>query len=85
MELKDTIDLMKSESYKERFTAEYQQLIIRYKKLKKMCDNWDSLKFIPECPKGIYKMQLKTMEMYLTILEVRAAIEKIAVWDCTEP
>ena len=38
MELKDTIDLMRSEDYKERFTAEYHQLIIRYKKLKKSED-----------------------------------------------
>ena len=30
MVLKDTIDLMTSEDYKERFLAEYQQLKIRY-------------------------------------------------------
>lgn len=85
MELKDTIELMQSEDYKERFTAEYQQLIIRYKKLKKMYDNWDNLNFLPKCPKSIYKIQLEVMEKYLTILEARAAIEEIPVWDCTEP
>lgn len=34
MELKDTIKGMTSESYKERFIAEYQQTKIRYEKLK---------------------------------------------------
>ena len=33
MELKDTIDLMTSEDYKERFKAEYLQAAIRCKKL----------------------------------------------------
>lgn len=83
MELKDTIELMQSEDYKERFMAEHQQLSIRYKKLKKMYDNWDNLNFLPRCPKSIYKMQLEVMERYLAILEARAAIEEVPVWDCT--
>ena len=83
MELKDTIALMQSEDYKERFTAEYHQLIIRYKKLKKMYDNWNNLNFVPRCPKSIYKLQLEAMEKYLAILEARAAIEEVPVWDCT--
>ena len=36
MELKDTIDLMNSGDYKERFIAEYYQTKIRYEKLHKM-------------------------------------------------
>ena len=36
MELKDTVSLMQSADYKERFKAEYYQLVIRYKKLKAM-------------------------------------------------
>lgn len=36
MELKDTIDLMLSEDYKDRFKAEYYQTKIRYDKLHKM-------------------------------------------------
>lgn len=35
MELKDTVEMMNSADYKERFKAEYQQVVIRYKKLKK--------------------------------------------------
>lgn len=30
MELKDTVEMMNSEDYKERFKAEYQQVVIRY-------------------------------------------------------
>ena len=36
MELKDTIDLMQSDDYKERFKAEYYQAKIRYDKLDAM-------------------------------------------------
>ena len=36
MELKDTIDLMNSEDYRERFKAEYYQTKIRYDKLHKI-------------------------------------------------
>ena len=36
MELKDTIELMNSNDYKERFKAEYLQAKIRYDKLEKM-------------------------------------------------
>lgn len=77
MELKDTIELMLSDDYKERFIAERQQLTIRYEKLKKMFDNWDSLDFQPKCPKSIYEMQLEAMERYLDILEARSYIENI--------
>lgn len=36
MELKDTIEMMNSEDYKERFKAEYYQTKIRYDKLHSM-------------------------------------------------
>ena len=42
--LNDTIDGMVSNDYKERFIAEYQQLVIRYNGLKKMLENWDGNK-----------------------------------------
>ena len=35
MELKDTIELMKSNDYKDRFKAEYYQVKIRREKLQK--------------------------------------------------
>ena len=79
MELKDTVQLMQSDDYEDRFRAEYQQLAIRYGKLKKMVDNWDNLNFIPICPKSTYNMQLKAMAEYIAVLEVRAAIEHISI------
>ena len=33
MELKETVEMMNSADYKERFKAEYQQVVIRYQKL----------------------------------------------------
>ena len=41
MELNDTVEMMNSEDYKERFKAEYYQTVIRYGKLKNMLDRWD--------------------------------------------
>lgn len=41
MELRDTIDMMQSDDYKERFKAEYYQVGIRYEKLKTMLERWD--------------------------------------------
>lgn len=42
MELKDTVEMMNSSDYKERFRAEYQQVVIRYQKLKAMLEKWDA-------------------------------------------
>ncbi len=39
--LRDTVELMESTDYKERFVAEYQQLVIRYRGLRNMLDKWD--------------------------------------------
>lgn len=79
MVLKDTIDLMISDDYKERFLAEYEQLKIRYDGLYNMLNKWDKgeLNFKPTCPRSIYDIQLNAMENYLVILEARAVIEGI--------
>lgn len=79
MELKDTIALMQSEDYKERFKAEYHQVVIRYKKLTTMLDKWDNgtLEFTPTCPRAAYNFQVKAMADYIASLEVRAAIEGV--------
>ena len=55
MELKETVDLMNSEDYKERFKAEYLQTKIRYNKLHSMLVKWDAktLSFTPTCPKTL--------------------------------
>ena len=82
-DLKDTVVLMNSADYKERFQAEYYQLVIRYKKLKAMLDKWDNgeLNFKPTCPRGIYNMQIKAMVDYIAVLEARAAIEGVRLED----
>ena len=40
MELKQTVEMMNSADYKERFKAEYMQVVIRYKKLANMLGKW---------------------------------------------
>ena len=79
MELKDTIEMMQSADYKERFKAEYYQVKIRYEKLQVMIDKWEKgeLTFTPTCPKETYNFQLRAMQEYLDILVIRAKIENI--------
>ena len=79
MELKDTVSLMQSEDYKERFKAEYYQLVVRYKKLKAILENWDrgELKFEPTCPRSTYNMQITAMTNYIAVLEARTVMEGV--------
>lgn len=79
MELRDTVEMMNSADYKERFKAEYYQTAIRYGKLKTMVDKYNNgtLEFKPTCPMSIYDIQLRAMRDYLTILEARATIEGV--------
>lgn len=81
MELKDTIDMMVSEDYKERFKAEYCQVKIRYGKLKYMLERWNSglLDFTPTCPRSTYDMQIRAMSDYIAVLEARAAMEGVTL------
>ena len=81
MELRETIDLMNSEDYRERFRAEYYQVKIRYEKLKAMLDKWDSgeLNFYPTCPRSTYDIQTAAMKEYIAILEARAVMETIGL------
>lgn len=83
MELIDTVDMMLSVDYKERFKAEYYQVVIRYNKLKKMLEKWDNgtLNFIPDCPRNAYDWQVESMKQYIAVLETRAEIEKINLED----
>ena len=79
MTLKDTIEMMNSNDYKERFKAEYYQLVIRYRGLKSMLIKWDegTLNFEPTCPRSTYNMQIKAMIDYIVVLEARAVIEGV--------
>ena len=80
-ELRDTIEMMNSEDYKERFKAEYYQVVIRYQKLKSMIDKWDNdqLEFTPTCPRSTYNMQITAMTDYIAILEARAIMEGVGL------
>ena len=79
MELKDTIELMTSGNYVDRFQAEYLQTKIRYEKLHRLLVKHDAgtLDFTPSCPIELLKHQAKMMGQYLYDLEVRAEIENI--------
>lgn len=78
-DLKDTIELMTSEDFKDRFKAEYYQTKIRHDKLHKMVVKMDAgtLDFEPTCGIDLFKEQLGYMSKYLYVLEVRAQIEGI--------
>lgn len=79
MELKDTIEMMQSGDFKERFKAEYFQTKIRAEKLESMIEKLsaNALDFKPKCSPDILTEQLKYMQAYLHILEQRAEIEGI--------
>ena len=78
-DLIDTVELMLSNEYKERFISEYYQTEIRYNKLHEMIVRYEAntLNFEPKCSIDILKKQASYMGDYLYMLEVRAEIEGI--------
>lgn len=83
MELKDTIKLMNSEDYKDRFKAEYLQAKIRYDKLDAMTVKYEAgtLDFTPDCPLELLKEQKSYMGNYIRCLKIRAEIEGIELQE----
>lgn len=81
MELKDTIELMLSDDYKDRFRAEYYQLKKRLEKLEAMLVKWDNgeLSFTPTCPRTIYDEQVQAMSDYCSVLIARAVMENVVL------
>lgn len=79
MELQDTIELMKSSDFKDRFRAEYYQLEIRTEKLAYMLAKYEAgtLEFTPKCSFEILDAQCILMKAYLRTLKDRAVIEGI--------
>ena len=79
MELNNTIEMMQSSDYKERFKAEYLQAKIRYDKLEAMTVKYEAgtLNFTPSCSLELLKEQKKHMGNYIRCLKIRAEIEKI--------
>ena len=87
LELKDTIALMTSSDYKQRFIAEYWQTKIRYEKLKDFCNKIElaNLDIMDEpkhdVPYDLLREQQRIMGEYLHILELRAIIENIDLYE----
>lgn len=81
MELRDTIKMMESADFKDRFRAEYFQLKIRAEKLAAMLDKYKAgvLPFRPNCSYELLFEQLVYMKQYLRILEERAKVENIGL------
>lgn len=88
MNLIETITLMISDSYKDRFLAEYKQTKIRYEKLKKLNNQIEAYyrsrdKGLPikkpfyNGSRELLRQQQQIMGEYLHILEVRAEMEGI--------
>lgn len=79
MKLQDTVELMNSNDFKERFKAEYYQLKIRIEGLRTMLDKYKNgtLNFTPNSSYELLFTQLIYMELYLDKLEERAKLENI--------
>lgn len=92
MTFQDTIELMQSGDYEDRFKAEYWQTRIRYERLKAFNNRIEAAEAtgftqnpvdMPEhdCPTGMLREQQRAMGEYLHILEVRAVIEDVDLYD----
>lgn len=79
MELKDTIELMQSNDYKERFKAEYYQLKIRIEKLENTLNHYFDSTINFSCSYDLLHEQLIDMKHYLNVLEKRAKIENVNI------
>ena len=79
MKLQDTVKLMNSDDHKERFRAEYFQLINRIESFDKTLDDYrkGKLKFETKCTLKMMDGQMNTMIMYRTHLEAAAKVEGI--------
>lgn len=81
MELKDTVEGMLSDDYRERFKAEYRQAVIRRDKLAKMLDDYlhGRLNFKPKSRINLLYCQLDILREYVGTLKLRAIQEGIKI------
>ena len=79
MELKDTVDLMTSADWKDRFLAEYLQTKIRYEKLNRLIVKRmvGKIYFETPIPMESWREQALHMGGYLLELEKQAALHGI--------
>lgn len=76
-ELKNTIEMMIADDYKEQFKAEFYQLDIRRVKLERILKNKDKNNFYLSCPITLLQKQYDLMLEYEKVLLERARIEGI--------
>lgn len=76
-------DEIKMLNYKDRIYIEYNELKTKYNKLHRMIVKYEAgtLKSIPNCPIDLLKRQAKAMGEYLYVLELRAEIEDIILFE----
>lgn len=81
MKLSDTVSMMNSQDYKERFRGEYFQLINRIDGLGAMLIKYrkGTLSFTPKCTLKLLDAQFNSMIIYATHLKERAKIEEISL------
>lgn len=74
MKLENTVELMNSNDYKDRFLAEYYQVKIRYEKLLNIIKRYENktLEFELSCDINLLRKQAFVMECYMNILKERA-------------
>lgn len=79
----ETGRMMLSDDYKERMKAEYWQVKHRYDSLHRMVVKYEAgtLDFTPSCSLELLKEQKAAMGKYLYVLEVRAQIENVNLFD----
>jgi len=77
--LNETVEMMNSKDYKERFEAEYFQLKGRMNGLSAMLKKYKegTLTFKPSCSYDLLNAQFKAMDLYASFLEERAIVENI--------
>jgi hypothetical protein len=81
----ETVPLMLSSDYKDRFVAEYRQTKIRYENLRAYCNRIEAAMRNPrkvempfhDCDLDLLRDQQQYMGRYLGVLEMRAIIEGI--------
>ena len=99
MKLAETVTMMNSADYKERFLAEYHQTKIRYEKLKVFNNKIEASERTQygcaksmempkhDCPSDLLRQQQSVMGEYLHLLEVRAVIGLmiLQIWRDVKP
>ena len=81
--LTETVPLMTSEDYRDRFRAEYFQTEIRSHKLAGLLKAWERGDFScpPQTARIVLERQLQQMIDYLSTLALRAQFEGISLED----